>query len=140
MAKKKAPKRKGVPRTPPYQHYPEWTQARFFGFLRSALRSGYNKWPPKWQVLKAAQRAYEGNDKRCKWEYLCAECNQWHKAKDVSVDHIIPAGSLNCFDDVAGFVERLFCGPDGLQVLCRECHNAKTAAERKEKADARRDN
>lgn len=129
--KKKPAKRKGTPRTPPYAPYPEWTTARFFSFLRSALRSAYNKYPVKWQILKEAQRPYTGTDKRVKWEYVCSSCGKVHKAKDISVDHIVPAGSLNSFEDLPSFAERLFCGPEGLQVLCSTCHQIKTNAERK---------
>lgn len=131
MSKKKETKSRA--RTPPFPQYPAWTTAKFFGFLRSALRAGYNKWPPKWEVLGAAKREYKGTDKRCKWEYQCAECNKWYKTKDVSVDHIEPAGSLNTFDDIGPFVKRLFCGTDGLQVLCATCHTRKTANERSKK-------
>ena len=131
MTAKKATKSRA--RTPPFENYPDWSTAKFWGFLRSALRSGYNKYPPKWEVLKAAKRPYKGQDKRCKWEFQCAKCSKWHKAKAVSVDHKIPAGALNTFDDLPGFVQRLFCGVDGLQVLCKTCHDVKTADERKNK-------
>jgi len=46
--------------------------------------------------------------------------------KEVAVDHIIPAGTLRCADDLPQFVERLFCEVDGLQVLCKTCHDKKT--------------
>lgn len=131
--KKATKKRVGKARTPPYVGYPEWSQARFFGFLRSALRSAYNRWPPKFKVLANARRPYEGADKRTKWEFQCACCGEWFKSSDVSVDHIIPAGSLNSFEDLAGFCERLFCSEEWLQVLCKLCHAKKTAEERKEK-------
>ena len=140
MARKKAEKKtkkvsplKGRTKTPPYINYPAWSTSKFFGFLRSALRAGYNKYPPKWEVLKKAQRPYQGPDKRCKWEYVCAGCGKLYKSADVSVDHIIPAGSLNSFDDLAGFCQRLFCGVDGLQLLCKGCHHAKTQEERSNK-------
>lgn len=126
--------RKGKARTPPFEHYPEWSQAKFWGFLRSALRAGYNKWPPKWEVLRAAKRPYGGKDKRQKWEFKCAECKKWHKQKDVSVDHIVPAGALSSYDDIAGFIQRLFVGVEGLQVLCKTCHNKKTQEERNGKS------
>ncbi len=117
-------------KTPPFPAYPAWSTAKFWGFLRSGLRSTYNKWPAKWEVLKAAKRPYTGKGKQQKWEFQCSECKKWHKQKDVSVDHIIPAGALNTFEDIPGFVERLFVGQDGLQILCAVCHNKKTQEER----------
>jgi len=44
----------------------------------------------------------------------------------------VPAGTLTCAQDLPGFVERLFCEVDNLQVLCEACHNIKTQAERDE--------
>lgn len=123
--------KKRAARTPPFEAYPEWSTAKYWGFLRSALRSAYNKWPPKWKVLNAAKRAYKGKNKSQKWEYRCAICKKWHKAKDVSVDHIIPAGSLNSYDDLVPFVQKLFCAEEGLQVLCTACHHSKTQEERR---------
>lgn len=120
-------------RTPPFGNYPNWSTAKFWGFIRSGLRSTYNKWPPKWEVLSAAKRAYTGKGKQQKWEFRCSACDTYHKAKEVSVDHIVPAGSLNNFDDLPKFVERLFVGPEGLQVLCAVCHALKTKNEREEK-------
>jgi 5-methylcytosine-specific restriction endonuclease McrA len=80
--------------------------------------------------LKKAKRPYTGKGKQQKWEFCCSECKGWFKQKDVSIDHIIPAGSLNSFEDLAGFASRLFVGQEGLQLLCSECHNKKTQEER----------
>lgn len=79
----------------------------------------------------AARRAYKGPNKRQKFEYQCNACKNWFPEKKINVDHIQPAGSLNCAADLPGFVERLFCEVDGLQVMCEKCHNKKTANERK---------
>jgi hypothetical protein len=129
-AKKKPPKiaepKKSRARTPPHATHPDWSSAKFWAFVRSGLRSTYNKWPPKWEVLKAAKRAYEGEKKQQKWEYQCACCKEWFPQKEISVDHIVPAGSLNSYDDLPGFVERLFVGVEGLQVLCKADHDKKT--------------
>ena len=38
--------------------------------------------------------------------------------KKINVDHINAAGSLRSSKDLPGFVERLFCEVDNLQVLC----------------------
>lgn len=107
-----------------------WTESRFFSFLRSNLRRASVKWPPIHAAKKDARRAYEGPDKNRKWEYQCAICKGWFKGTDTQVDHIEPAGSLKSFEDLQGFVERLFCEKDGLQVLCKTCHkNEKTDKE-----------
>lgn len=130
-----ATEKKSRARTPPSQQYPAWSEARFWGFLRSALRSAYNKWPPKWEVVHAAKRAYTGPGKQQKWEYQCAECKKWHKQKDVQVDHIEPAGTLKCWEDLPVFCQKLFISADGLQMLCSTCHHRKTQEERKHSAE-----
>jgi 5-methylcytosine-specific restriction endonuclease McrA len=84
-------------------------------------------------VLKAARKPYDGTDKRTKWVYRCAVCGNYFKSTEVSVDHIVPAGKLSSYEDMAGFAERLFVGVDGLQVLCTADHSAKTLKERSEK-------
>lgn len=126
LPKKAAVAKKSRARTPPFKEHPDWSEAKFWSFLRSGLRGTYNRWPPKWTILAEAKRAYQGDDKRTKWEYQCAQCQNYYKQKEISVDHIHPAGSLNNFNDIAGFVERLFVGTQGLQVLCKECHDRKT--------------
>jgi len=105
----------------------EWTEAAFYGFLRSGLRQMSRRWPPVARLaMRAARRKYEGPNKRQKWEYLCAECGHWFMGKECHVDHIVPCGSLKSIDDVSGFVERLFCEPEGLRVLCEQCHEQRT--------------
>lgn len=137
MAKKKAAKKSSTRRatTPPYENYPAWSESRFFGFLRSALRSASARYPPKYECLNAATRPYVGPDKRRKKERQCAECKGWFATTQTQADHIVPAGSLKTWDDLVPFTQRLFCGVDGFQCLCSACHKTKTAAERLEKAE-----
>jgi 5-methylcytosine-specific restriction endonuclease McrA len=59
--------------------------------------------------------------------YVCAECESLTIAKEIAVDHKERVGSVL----ESGYLERLFCHPDGLQVLCTACHDRKTAKERK---------
>ena len=108
----------------------EWTEAKLWGAIRSALRKCSHRWPPiTKQALNNAKRS-TGVGNRV--EFQCAICLEWKKRDDVAVDHIDPCGQLKNADDLPGFVTRLFCEAEGLRVLCEKCHLARTA---KEKAD-----
>ena len=107
-----------------------WTDSRYWSFLRSALRRAWTKYPNKYKVLNAAKRRKLNATGKQKYEYKCNECHNFYAGKNVSVDHITPAGSLRSYDDLAGFCSRLFCSIEELQVLCFKCHKAKTNAER----------
>lgn len=98
-----------------------WTEARYFSFIRSALRSAFQKWPPKHDAKAEAKVAYN--------TYECAKCSGWFANKEVEVDHVDPCGSLKKFNDLPAFVERMFCEAEGFQVLCKGCHQTKTKAE-----------
>ena len=109
----------------------EKTKPNFYTWLRSGLRKLSRRWPPTYEALADAKVAYVGENKRRKFSYVCAICGRLFDAKSVAVDHIEPAGSLSCKEDIASFIEKLFCGKEGLQVLCKDnCHAAKTYAEK----------
>ena len=109
------------------------TESAFWSFIRSALRQKSRFWKPITECKMKARRAYKGPSKRQKFEYQCNSCKAWFPEKQINVDHIKPAGSLNSSKDLPGFVERLFCEVDGLQVLCEKCHDKKTKADKHEK-------
>lgn len=104
-----------------------WTEARFWSFLRSALRLASRKWPPRRIALEASRRSYDGPNVRQKWEYQCAVCGRWWSAKQIEVDHISPCGSLRSFGDLATFAERLFCEAEHLRVVDKVCHKLLTS-------------
>lgn len=106
------------------------TESAFWSFIRSGLRQKSRWWKPITQCKLNAKRTYKGPNKRQKFEYQCNSCKKWFAEKNINVDHIEPAGSLNCANDLPGFVERLFCEVDNLQVLCSVCHNTKTQNEK----------
>jgi 5-methylcytosine-specific restriction endonuclease McrA len=76
-------------------------------------------WSPNRKAALTAARISRG-------VYRCAECQQLATSQSIAVDHIERVGSVL----EAGYLERLFCHPDGLQVLCQTCHDRKTAKER----------
>ena len=113
------------------------SESAFWGFIRSTLRRKSMYWKPITQCKNNARRPYKGTNKRKKWEYQCAKCKKWWDGKEVVVDHITPAGSLTCANDLPTFVEGLFCEIDGLQCLCKGCHDKKTLKDNKKTKEKR---
>ena len=109
------------------------SEAMYWSFIRSALRQKSRWWKPISVCKEKARRAYKGINKRQKYEYQCKSCKGYFPDKEINVDHIVPAGALNCGQDLPGFVERLFCEVEHLQCLCKSCHDTKTQQERNDK-------
>ena len=129
MATRKKPVKK-TSRVPKTRNAGTMTESAFWSFIRSALRQKSRWWKPITECKMKARRPYKGPNKRQKFEYLCNSCKTWFPDKQINVDHIVGAGSLNCGQDLPGFVDRLFCEQDNLQVLCETCHDAKTKLEK----------
>jgi hypothetical protein len=80
-------------------------------------------------ALEAASRPSESTNKRIKKEYQCAKCKKWFKRADVEIDHIEEAGSLNNYDDIVPFIQRLTKEDiSSYQILCKPDHKVKTDA------------
>ena len=123
-------KKKKTTKTPRTRNAGTMTESMFWSFIRSGLRQKSRFWKPITVCKLSARRPYKGPNKRQKFEYQCNHCKDWFPEKEINVDHICPAGSLNSAQNLPGFVERLFCEVDGLQVLCEKCHNIKTQNEK----------
>jgi 5-methylcytosine-specific restriction endonuclease McrA len=128
--RKKAVRKPRANAAPKTRNNGTMTESAFWSFIRSGLRQKSRWWKPITQCKLNAKRTYKGPNKRQKFEYQCNICKKWFAEKNINVDHVIPAGSLNCANDLPGFVERLFCETDNLQVLCSGCHNVKTQNEK----------
>lgn len=102
------------------------TEKKLLVWLRSAMRSASRRYPPIYEALDAAKEPYVGPNPRQKICYRCADCQNTYSSKQVAVDHIIDCGSLQTWEDIQGFMQRLFCTVGGLQVLCDGCHDVKT--------------
>jgi 5-methylcytosine-specific restriction endonuclease McrA len=110
------------------------TEAQYWGFVRSGLRSKSRFWKPIHEAKLLARRDSQSDNKRLKYEYQCAICKKWFPEKEIEVDHIVPTGSLRSGDDLKPFVANLFCEVEGLRTLCEPCHAIVT----KEQKDANR--
>ena len=96
-------------------------------WLTGVLRRASLRWPARSEALRRS-RVDRGL-------YQCAICEQQFKQRDVAVDHIHPVISLTeGFTNWDEFINRLFCEPDHMQVLCHVCHNSKSAVEDKVRA------
>ena len=112
----------------------EWSSGKLRTFITGVLRSGFRKFPAKYETLKAASVGKKVNVKtnRLAEHFKCAVCKKDYPAKEVNVDHVSPVvcpveGFINW--DV--YIKRMFCGKENLQVLCKTCHDLKSAEERK---------
>lgn len=101
------------------------TSSVFFSMLRSALRNKSRFWSPIKACKERAREVYVGPNKRRKWSYKCEECHELFDVKCVAVHHKIDCGSLSTFEDLPGFVKRLFCDSKDLILICDDCHTKK---------------
>lgn len=110
-----------------------WEDSKYRNYIRQGLRKLWLRSPVRRTAKMESRREYEGENKRQKFEYQCDICKNWFKDKETQVDHIEPCGSLLSFKDLPSFVSRLFCGAEGLRVLCKPCHKQVTKEQRKKK-------
>lgn len=121
-------------KNPKTRNLGEWTEARFFSFVKGALRQASWRWGPAQECLRRA-RVGRGL-------YRCDCCGEIgppslppkeggkRRIKNIIADHIDPI-----IDPDVGFVswdvliERMFVELDGYQALCSACHNKKTKEE-----------
>lgn len=105
--------------------------------IRGALRRTFSRSPIIREVLFKVRREvpkYNKDGSRSKKDavqYRCNACSNYVGSTKVSVDHISPVVSVDeGFVDFNTFISRLFCDSTNLQVVCDDCHNTKTQAER----------
>jgi hypothetical protein len=100
------------------------SQPWYFRYVKSQLRRIWG-WSPERKLAKA--RARVGKDGRGNELFRCERCNaQPLSRKQVDVDHIVEVESVGAFDGWDALISRLFCPADGLMILCKTCHAAKT--------------
>lgn len=113
-----------------------WTDAKFKGWIISLLRRGSLRYPPRNETLKEAKTGKKINTEsgRMAEHYKCSVCNKDFPAKQVCVDHIDPVvDPLKGFTTWDGYIERMFCPKENLQVLCSSCHTTKSLQEKEQK-------
>src|SRR4030042_6202478 len=98
-----------------------WTEGRIKAFIISAIRSGFRRWPPKYECLANASVGKKVNKKtgRVAEHKRCAFCLGEFPSKEIQADHIQPVIDPTVgFVDWNTFIERIAVGVDGYQALC----------------------
>lgn len=115
-----------MPKPPKTRCGNQWTEARFKGFIISALRRASSRWSPKYTCKKNAKIAYN--------RYECALCREIVGNKNIKVDHIEPVVDPKVgFIGYDEFIKRLFVEIEGFQAVCTFCHQKKTNSEREQR-------
>lgn len=124
-------------RTPPSgycEKYPEWSNARYWSFIRSNIRLLQRKWPPLAQLKRLGRRNKPADvPGRHKFEHQCELCSGWFPEKFIEIDHKIPCGSIKTHDDIGPFIDRMLSPANGLQKICKTCHQPITNAQREDR-------
>lgn len=127
VTKTKAKKKERI-KAPKTRNHNTWSESEFFSRIRSALRRSFRFWKPMQLALEMASRPSQSENKRLKKEYQCAKCGAWRARKEVEIDHIEECGSLNTYEDIVPFIQRLTKEEvSAYQILCKDtCHKEKT--------------
>lgn len=108
------------------------------GLIKGALRRAFSRSKLRQEVLEASIVKHTDSTRpKVKNWCLCASCYKAEAKSYVVVDHIDPMIPITTnFEDMTldTAVDRLWCEKANLQVLCKVCHEVKTAQERKERA------
>jgi len=107
--------------------------------IYSALRRAHRNSPEYREALKLAKEEYfikskKGKDLR-RVRFKCKTCGEANNRKLVNIDQklsVIPIIGKTDFND---YISRLFCGVNGLQILCKRCHNEKSKQENKQRRE-----
>lgn len=129
-ARKTKTEKAKVPRT---RNANTMTESEFWAMIRACLRNKTRFWKPRLHVMSLAKRPYSGPNKRQKYEFQCAHCKNHFPQTQVEVNHKTACGTLRSGDDLKGFIEKLFCEADGLEVVCKPCHKLHHEREKAEK-------
>lgn len=93
--------------------------------LRSAIRLIWSRSSERRAIIKAAVQVDPEQGKF----FNCPICHKDYPDWAGEVDHEPQIGTLERWQDVAQFIDKMFYGPQRL--VCKTCHRAKTKAQRK---------
>jgi 5-methylcytosine-specific restriction endonuclease McrA len=118
------------------------TEAGRHAKIVSALRGGSKWWKPKMETLRLSRVGTQVNKAtgRMAMHHKCTICLEAFPAKEVQVDHITPLVGAEGFNTWDEFIAILFCEKEGMQVLCKPCHQIKTNEEKAARVAYKKEN
>ena len=128
------------------------TEAAYLSWIRGQIRRMWNHCPQKIEFLKKNSQQLpklDANGDEIKFKngkvrlykaYVCNYCekvcydsDKRGKKKSYAVDHIKGNHSLTKFEHVPVFLDSILrVRPEDLQILCTDCHDVKTYAEKED--------
>lgn len=91
-------------------------------FAKGAMRRASLSWPPISECRRLARRE--------RGKYQCAMCKELFSAKECQVDHRNPVVDIiKGWESWDVYIDRLFCDVENLDLLCKNCHESKSAME-----------
>ena len=108
------------------------TEAGLVSWVLSGLRRMTLRWKPRYDRMnECREKKPLGVNGREVWANTCEHCRKWFKTSDLAMDHIEPIGGMTKLEDAGRWLDKALVEVDGYQRLCKECHDKKTAEERK---------
>ena len=104
-------------------------RSHFMNFVKNTLRRASYRWPARDEAIRLARVA--------RGFYKCSQCEvDTFKRHEVELDHVEPVIDIKeGFTTWDNYITRLFPEAQGYQVLCKNCHGAKTMIEDTLRAD-----
>lgn len=122
----------------PWEETNFWkNESQYLSWLRGQFRKIWMDFIPKNEFLSencypvdSEEKALHGLHKRTKTAGKCVFCNQIFGKSKLQIDHIIPAGSMTTYAEAPGYLLRLLCSKENMQLTCKPCHDIKTYADK----------
>jgi hypothetical protein len=107
------------------------TDKKICSMMRSNVRKSWMMSPIRLLKLEMTRIPDMNPDTLTKWLWLCVCCKDKFKLPDVQTDHICGEHQLKTLSDIEPFTRSIMdVKLDDMQILCKNCHEIKTYAER----------
>lgn len=107
------------------------SEKKMCSMLRSNIRQTWMMSPLRLLKLETTRIADMDDNTRTKWLWECECCRGKFKGTDVQTDHISGEHQFKQLSDLESYAKSILdVTLDDLQILCKECHEVKTYAER----------